>query len=131
MFEVTTLGQPLEVTKTTMAANRGDSFAGALTRIWGRGGVLGCKILLRFPWIRSLPAAQNADMFFLNPQSTKVLSPGPGSKPPPKAPSSFSSHPKANTMLAHSAPVISRPVSVEEFWEDWRRHTLPWVSVPA
>jgi hypothetical protein len=45
MFEVTTLGQPLEVTKTTMAANRGDSFAGALTRIWGRGGVLGCKIL--------------------------------------------------------------------------------------
>lgn len=44
-FQVTTLGQPLEVTKTTMAANRGDSFAGALGRIWGRGGVLGCKIL--------------------------------------------------------------------------------------
>jgi hypothetical protein len=42
-FEVTTLGQPLEVTKTTMAANRGDSFAGALARIWGRGGVLGCE----------------------------------------------------------------------------------------
>lgn len=43
MFEVTTLGQPLEVVKTTMAANRGDSFAGALSRIWGRGGVLGCN----------------------------------------------------------------------------------------
>jgi len=42
MFEVTTLGQPLEVTKTTMAANRGDSFATALARIWGRGGVFGC-----------------------------------------------------------------------------------------
>ncbi len=42
MFEVSTLGQPLEVIKTTMAANRGDSFVGALTRIWGRGGVLGC-----------------------------------------------------------------------------------------
>lgn len=42
MFEVTTLGQPLEVVKTTMAANRGDNFAGALSRIWGRGGVLGC-----------------------------------------------------------------------------------------
>jgi len=42
MFEVTTLGQPLEVTKTTMAANRGDGFAGALSRIWARGGVLGC-----------------------------------------------------------------------------------------
>lgn len=44
MFEVTTLGQPLEVTKTTMAANRGDNFAGALKRIWGRGGVFGCKL---------------------------------------------------------------------------------------
>jgi hypothetical protein len=45
LFEVTTLGQPLEVVKTTMAANRGDSFAGALSRVWGRGGVLGCKLL--------------------------------------------------------------------------------------
>jgi hypothetical protein len=43
MFEVTTLGQPLEVVKTTMAANRTDSFAGAMRRIWGRGGILGCK----------------------------------------------------------------------------------------
>ena len=43
MFEVTTLGQPLEVVKTTMAANRTDSFVGALSRVWGRGGVLGCK----------------------------------------------------------------------------------------
>lgn len=42
MFEVTTLGQPLEVVKTTMAANRTDTFAGAMGRIWGRGGVLGC-----------------------------------------------------------------------------------------
>jgi hypothetical protein len=45
MFEVTTLGQPLEVVKTTMAANRTDSFAGAMSRIWGRGGVLGCEHL--------------------------------------------------------------------------------------
>lgn len=43
LFEVTTLGQPLEVIKTTMAANRSDTFAGAMSRIWGRGGVLGCK----------------------------------------------------------------------------------------
>jgi hypothetical protein len=46
MFEVTTLGQPLEVTKTTMAANRGDGMAGALARIWSRGGILGCKLLI-------------------------------------------------------------------------------------
>jgi len=43
MFEVTTLGQPLEVVKTTMAANRTDTFAGAMSRIWSRGGILGCK----------------------------------------------------------------------------------------
>lgn len=43
MFEVTSLGQPLEVIKTTMAANRTDSFAGAMRRIWGRGGILGCR----------------------------------------------------------------------------------------
>ena len=43
MFEVTTLGQPLEVMKTTMAANRSDGMLGATARIWGRGGVLGCK----------------------------------------------------------------------------------------
>jgi len=35
--------QPLEVIKTTMAANRTDSFARAMARIWGRGGILGCK----------------------------------------------------------------------------------------
>lgn len=43
MFEVTTLGQPLEVVKTTMAANRGDGFTTSLGRIWSRGGVLGCE----------------------------------------------------------------------------------------
>ena len=43
MFEVTTLGQPLEVMKTTMAANRQDGMVSATARIWGRGGVLGCK----------------------------------------------------------------------------------------
>lgn len=46
MFEVTTLGQPLEVVKTTMAAHRGDGFNSALGRIWGRGGVLGCKFVV-------------------------------------------------------------------------------------
>jgi hypothetical protein len=43
MFEVTTLGQPLEVVKTTMAANRGDGFGASLVNIWNRGGILGCK----------------------------------------------------------------------------------------
>ena len=43
MFEATTLGQPLEVVKTTMAANRNDGMLRAMSRIWGRGGVLGCE----------------------------------------------------------------------------------------
>lgn len=46
LFEVTSLGQPLEVVKTTMAANRGDGFAAALGRVWSRGGVLGCTSVL-------------------------------------------------------------------------------------
>lgn len=55
MFEVTTLGQPLEVIKTTMAANRTDSFAGAMRRIWGRGGALGCSFYTSpYPGLRIL-----------------------------------------------------------------------------
>ncbi|RJE26064.1 mitochondrial DNA replication protein [Aspergillus sclerotialis] len=54
MFEVTSLGQPLEVIKTTMAANRGDSFAGAMGRIWGRGGILGYyQGLIPWAWIEA------------------------------------------------------------------------------
>ncbi|EAS30816.1 mitochondrial DNA replication protein YHM2 [Coccidioides immitis RS] len=54
LFEVTTLGQPLEVIKTTMAANRNDSFAGAMGRIWGRGGVLGYfQGLIPWAWIEA------------------------------------------------------------------------------
>ncbi|KAF2119168.1 mitochondrial carrier domain-containing protein [Lophiotrema nucula] len=54
MFEVTTLGQPLEVAKTTMAANRSDGFAGAITRIWSRGGVLGFyQGLIPWAWIEA------------------------------------------------------------------------------
>ncbi|EOD49757.1 Mitochondrial substrate/solute carrier [Neofusicoccum parvum] len=54
MFEVSTLGQPLEVVKTTMAANRGDGFAGAIGKIWSRGGVLGFyQGLIPWAWIEA------------------------------------------------------------------------------
>ncbi|KAH6622870.1 mitochondrial carrier domain-containing protein [Chaetomium tenue] len=54
MFEVTTLGQPLEVTKTTMAAHRSDGFATALGRIWNRGGILGFyQGLIPWAWIEA------------------------------------------------------------------------------
>ncbi len=57
MFEVTTLGQPLEVIKTTMAANRGDGFGAALGRIWNRGGVFGCKLSPSSPLSLFLPSS--------------------------------------------------------------------------
>lgn len=54
MFEVTTLGQPLEVIKTTMAANRKDGMAGAMSRIWSRGGILGYyQGLIPWAWIEA------------------------------------------------------------------------------
>ncbi|KAK8169544.1 mitochondrial carrier domain-containing protein [Phyllosticta citrichinensis] len=54
MFEVSTLGQPLEVVKTTMAANRADGFGGAIGRIWARGGVLGFyQGLIPWAWIEA------------------------------------------------------------------------------
>ncbi|ORY64053.1 mitochondrial carrier domain-containing protein [Pseudomassariella vexata] len=54
LFEVTTLGQPLEVIKTTMAANRGDSFTAALGRIWNRGGAFGYyQGLIPWAWIEA------------------------------------------------------------------------------
>lgn len=43
LFEVTTLGQPFEVTKTTMAAHRTGGMATALGTIWSRGGIFGCE----------------------------------------------------------------------------------------
>ena len=49
MFEVTTLGQPLEVMKTTMAANRQDGMMGSVSRIWARGGMLGCELSANLP----------------------------------------------------------------------------------
>lgn len=54
MFEVTTLGQPLEVVKTHMAANRGDNVVRAMKKTWGRGGVFGFyQGLIPWAWIEA------------------------------------------------------------------------------
>ncbi|KAJ6256605.1 Citrate/oxoglutarate carrier protein [Drechslerella dactyloides] len=54
MFEVTTLGQPLEVIKTHMAANRGDSLPSSIPKIWARGGVFGFyQGLIPWAWIEA------------------------------------------------------------------------------
>jgi hypothetical protein len=41
IFEVSTLGQPFEVLKTHLAANRSDSLATAVRKSASRGGVFG------------------------------------------------------------------------------------------
>lgn len=54
MAEVTTLGQPLEVIKTTMAANRNLSFASSVKTVWSRGGVFGFyQGLIPWAWIEA------------------------------------------------------------------------------
>ncbi|KAI0080070.1 mitochondrial carrier [Panus rudis PR-1116 ss-1] len=54
MFEVTTLGQPLEVLKTQMAANRSQSMLQAMQTVWSRGGVAGFyQGLIPWAWIEA------------------------------------------------------------------------------
>jgi len=54
MFEVTTLGQPLEVLKTQMAANRSQTMMQAIQSVWARGGVAGFyQGLIPWAWIEA------------------------------------------------------------------------------
>ncbi|KAI1316445.1 hypothetical protein EDD11_010008 [Mortierella claussenii] len=54
MFEVTTLGQPFEVIKTHLAANRQDNMVTAFKKIYQRGGVAGFyQGLIPWAWIEA------------------------------------------------------------------------------
>ncbi|EJD04056.1 mitochondrial carrier [Fomitiporia mediterranea MF3/22] len=54
MIEVTTLGQPLEVIKTQMAANRSETMLQALRTVWSRGGISGFyQGLIPWAWIEA------------------------------------------------------------------------------
>ncbi|KAF8349765.1 mitochondrial carrier domain-containing protein [Amanita rubescens] len=54
MNMVTTLGQPLEVLKTQMAANRSQSMFQALRAVWARGGFVGFyQGLIPWAWIEA------------------------------------------------------------------------------
>ncbi|ORX37360.1 putative Tricarboxylate carrier [Kockovaella imperatae] len=54
MFEVTTLGQPLEVLKTQMAANRSQTMPQAFRNVWSRGGFFGFyQGLIPWAWIEA------------------------------------------------------------------------------
>jgi hypothetical protein len=54
LFETSTLGQPFEVMKTQMAANRGQSMLDGLRSIYSRGGILGFyQGLIPWAWIEA------------------------------------------------------------------------------
>ncbi|GAA5824935.1 hypothetical protein JCM5353_002939 [Sporobolomyces roseus] len=54
LFEVTTLGQPLEVLKTHMASNRNDNLREAIKKTYARGGLRGFyQGLIPWAWIES------------------------------------------------------------------------------
>eukprot|EP00741_Cyanophora_paradoxa_P010443 tig00000037_g10098.t1 len=62
VIEVSTLGQPFEVMKTHMAANRGDNIPTTLKKTWQRGGVLGFyQGLIPWAWIEA--ATKGAVLF--------------------------------------------------------------------
>ncbi|ODQ76983.1 hypothetical protein BABINDRAFT_42441 [Babjeviella inositovora NRRL Y-12698] len=65
LFEVTTLGQPLEVTKTTMAANRSLSLIQAAKVVWSRGGPLGYYQGL-IPWAWLEASTKGAVLLFVS-----------------------------------------------------------------
>jgi hypothetical protein len=54
LFETSTLGQPFEVMKTQMAANRGQPMLAGLKAIYSRGGVFGFyQGLIPWAWIEA------------------------------------------------------------------------------
>lgn len=63
--EVTTLGQPLEVVKTTMAANRNISLLQATKLVWSRGGVFGFYQGL-IPWAWFEASTKGAVLLFVS-----------------------------------------------------------------
>ncbi|KAH3903110.1 probable Mitochondrial DNA replication protein YHM2 [Saccharomycodes ludwigii] len=65
LCEVSTLGQPLEVTKTTMAANREFTFMQAIKTVWSRGGVFGFyQGLIPWAWIEA--STKGATLLFVS-----------------------------------------------------------------
>ncbi|KAI5478083.1 mitochondrial carrier domain-containing protein [Pseudohyphozyma bogoriensis] len=54
LIQVSTIGQPFEVCKTHMAANRSDNFRTAIRKTWARGGIAGFyQGLIPWAWIEA------------------------------------------------------------------------------
>ncbi|KAG8907552.1 Mitochondrial DNA replication protein yhm2 [Tulasnella sp. 403] len=71
MNMVTTLGQPLEVLKTQMAANRSQGMPQAIATVWSRGGVAGFyQGLIPWAWIEA--STKGAVLLFAASEIEKV-----------------------------------------------------------
>ncbi|KAF2652426.1 mitochondrial carrier [Lophiostoma macrostomum CBS 122681] len=142
MFEVTTLGQPLEVVKTTMAANRADGFGGAISRIWGRGGVLGFyQGLIPWAWIEAstkgavlLFVASEAEFYaksFGAPNFVAGISGGMvGGLAQAYATMGFCTCMKTVEITKHkvAAAGMKPPGTMETFMDIWRREGLAGIN---
>ncbi len=71
-FEVSTLGQPFEVVKTTMAANRSQSMLQAIKTTYSRGGLAGFyQGLIPWAWIEA--GSKGAVLIFAASESEKAF----------------------------------------------------------
>ncbi|KAM0754004.1 mitochondrial carrier [Meredithblackwellia eburnea MCA 4105] len=80
LAQVSTLGQPFEVLKTTMSANRAFTFRSAILQTWRRGGVAGFyQGLVPWAWIEA--ASKGAILMLSAGEAERaVLAAMPGSK---------------------------------------------------
>ncbi|KAJ9121731.1 hypothetical protein QFC22_002352 [Naganishia vaughanmartiniae] len=80
MFEVTTLGQPLEVLKTQMAANRSQSMKQAFQTVMSRGGITGFYQGL-IPWAWLEASTKGGVLLFASGEIEKAAQKGLGVGP--------------------------------------------------
>lgn len=77
LFEVSTLGQPFDVLKTHMAANRQDSFRQAIVKTWQRrGGSIRGFYQGLVPWAWIEASTKGAVLLFVSGESERMLMEG-------------------------------------------------------
>lgn len=126
--EVTTLGQPLEVLKTQMAANRSQTMFQAVQAVWARGGVAGFYQGL-IPWVSD--RAFSPHVISLPPLTNDIIRLDhhrPGLRLQPRARSSCSPPLKLSRPLPPWGLTPLLPVYLVVWAAVSSRLMLPWVS---